>query len=330
MWDLAKSPAGLLWDLRKRAGGPRRNDGRMTAPTLTPIDLLAELEPIVAAQLERHLGVAQEWMPHDYVPWDRGRDFVADPWTPGDSSLSRTAQLALEVNLLTEDNLPSYHFEIATAFGRDSAWGTWVHRWTAEESRHSIAIRDYLMVTRGVEPVELERARIRQLERGFDSGGRSTLRVLAYVAFQELATRISHRNTANVLDDDAGQKLLARVAADENLHMVFYRDLVNAALELAPSATVRAIADEVIGFQMPGAGIDDFGRKAVIIARAGIYDLRVHHDQVLLPQLRAWRFFEREGLDADAEQARVAVRDFLRALDATARMHEERRLVATG
>ena len=33
------------------------------------------------------------------------------------------ARTALIVNLLTEDNLPSYHHEIATLFGRDGAWG---------------------------------------------------------------------------------------------------------------------------------------------------------------------------------------------------------------
>ena len=51
-----------------------------------------------------------------------------------------------------EDNLPSYHREIAEMFGRDGAWGTWVHRWTAEEGRHAYVMRDYLLVTRGVDP----------------------------------------------------------------------------------------------------------------------------------------------------------------------------------
>ena len=67
--------------------------------------------------------------------------------------MSDVARTALIVNLLTEDNLPSYHHEIATLFGRDGAWGTWVHRWTAEEGRHGIAIRDYLLTTRAVDPV---------------------------------------------------------------------------------------------------------------------------------------------------------------------------------
>ena len=71
------------------------------------------------------------------------------------------------LNLLTEDNLPSYHREIATTFGIDGAWGQWVNRWTAEENRHGIALRDYLVVTRAIDPVELEQLRVEQMTRGF-------------------------------------------------------------------------------------------------------------------------------------------------------------------
>ncbi len=72
--------------------------------------------------------------------------------SPEQSQLSETAKAAMFTNLLTEDNLPSYHREIATRFGREGAWGTWVGRWTAEENRHGIALRDYLVVTRGRRP----------------------------------------------------------------------------------------------------------------------------------------------------------------------------------
>jgi acyl-[acyl-carrier-protein] desaturase len=130
--------------------------------------------------------------------------------------------------------------------------------------------------------------------------------VLVYVALQELATRISHRNTGNLLDDEAGYKVMARVAADENLHYLFYRDLVSAALEVDPSSTVCAIERQVRTFEMPGAGIVDFSAHASAIAAAGIYDLLLHHDQVLVPVvLRHWGLESIEGLDAEAEQARV-------------------------
>ena len=57
---------------------------------------------------------------------------------------------------------------------------------------------------------------------------------LVYLTLQELATRISHRNTGVLLDDPAGcDGDDARVAADENLHHLFYRDLASAAIERA-------------------------------------------------------------------------------------------------
>jgi acyl-[acyl-carrier-protein] desaturase len=176
--------------------------------------------------------------------------------------------------------------------------------------------------------VELERGRMHQMEHGYDSGNKTPMQAVAYVAFQELATRISHRNTGRYTQDPIAEKLLARVAADENLHMIFYRNLVGAALEIDPSRTVQAIRDEVIGFQMPGTGIRGFDYKAKQIAKAGIYDLRIHHDDVLSPLLRHWKFFELTGLDADGEKARDEVKEFLVVLDGMARGYEDRRAAA--
>src|SRR5699024_8599295 len=132
----------------------------------------------------------------------------------------------------------------ATLFGRDAAWGSWVHRWTAEEGRHGYAIRDYLLVKRAVDPVALEQARMAHVSNGYVNSQQDDLiGSLAYVSFQELATRVSHRNTGRVTGDPVCDKLLARIATDENLHMVFYRNLLKAALELAPDQAMRAICD---------------------------------------------------------------------------------------
>jgi len=291
--------------------------------------LLTQLEPVVAGELDRHLAAAKEWFPHEYIPWSMGRTYdgilEGEAWQPGDSSLSETAQTAMVVNLLTEDNLPSYHFEIAKSFGRDGAWGTWVHRWTAEEDRHGIAIRDYLSVTRAVEPVALERARMEHMSVGFANAHDTMLHSLAYVSFQELATRISHRNTGVASGDPICEQLLARIAADENLHMIFYRNMLSAAFDCEPSLTMRAVSDVVRDFQMPGHTIEGFTRKSVQIANAGIYDLRQHRDQVLIPVLRQWKVWDIEGLDGEAEKARQELDEFLGQLETAAARFEERR-----
>jgi len=58
---------------------------------------------------------------------------------------------------------------------------------------------------------------------------------VAYVTFQELATRVSHRSTGKVCDDPIADRMAgARIAADENLHMVFYRNITGAAFGIAP------------------------------------------------------------------------------------------------
>ncbi|HEV7453443.1 MAG TPA: acyl-ACP desaturase [Pseudonocardiaceae bacterium] len=299
--------------------------------TSDSVRLLHDLEPVVTENLNRHLTAAKEWMPHEYVPWSLGRDYAdlgGQPWDPEQSRLSPIARTALEVNLLTEDNLPSYHREIERTFGRDGAWGTWVHRWTAEEGRHAYCIRDYLLVTRGVDPEELERARMQVVQTGYNTQDAPLLHILAYVSFQELATRISHRNTGRYAEDPIAERLLTRVSTDENLHMVFYRNLVKAALDVSPDSTLRAIADEVTDFQMPGNVIPGFARKAAQIARAGIYDLRIHHDEVIWPLLRQWGVFDLGGLDEEGEKARAELADFLTRLDGQASRFEERRAQA--
>ncbi len=297
---------------------------------LSQTDLLRELEPVVEENLERHIKVAKEWFPHEYVPWSEGRDFDGvldgEAWEVEQSQMSDVARTAMIVNLLTEDNLPSYHHEIATVFGRDGAWGTWVHRWTAEEGRHGIAIRDYLLATRAVDPIELERARMTHMGTGFESANHDDLvRSLAYVSFQELATRISHRNTGKITADPRCDQLLSRIALDENLHMVFYRNLLAGSLKLAPSQTMRSIAEVVKTFEMPGNTIENFTRKSVQIALAGVYDLRIHRDEVLAPVLRYWGVWDIEGLDDDGEKARQELADMLDGLDTAASRFEEKR-----
>ena len=113
--------------------------------------------------------------------------------------------------------------------------------------------------------------------------------MLVYVTLQELATRIAHRNTGRLLGDSAGYDVMMRVAADENLHHLFYRDLTSAALEVDPSTAVQAIERQVVGFEMPGTGIPGFAAHAAAIAKAGIYDLAIHYEQILAPVvLRQW------------------------------------------
>ena len=182
------------------------------------------------------------------------------------------------VNLLTEDNLPYYYASLSVdQRSRDSAWAQWTRQWTAEEGRHAIVIRDYLTVTRSVDPVALERGRMQQVKTGETPVFDTATAGLVYTTLQELATRIAHRNTGELLEDPAGRAVMRRVAADENLHHLFYRDLASEMIARDPSAMVVAMEYVVRTFAMPGTGITDFARHARTIAALGVYDFSIHY-----------------------------------------------------
>jgi acyl-[acyl-carrier-protein] desaturase len=304
------------------------------AKTLTDLELIHALEPIAEAGLNQHLAAAKNWHPHDYVPWSDGSDYSqlgGRGWAEEQSRLGEVARIAMITNLLTEDNLPSYHRAIAEHFSIDDAWGAWVNRWTVEENRHGIALRDYLVVTRAVDPIALEQARIAQVTAGFTPGQQgqrairpeSMLDALSYVTFQELATRVSHRNTGRACAEPVADELLKRIAADENLHMIFYRGVGAAALDVSPDQAMVSIWRILVNFQMPGFAIPNFRRNAVKIAVGGIYDLRQHLDDVVMPVLRKWRIFERGDFRGEGARRRDELAVFIKRMDAEAAKFEE-------
>ena len=278
--------------------------------------LIEELEPVAAKLLERHMGVAKEWFPHELVPYSRGKDFEPGrQWVPEDADfgsagteIDEAVRSALYLNLLTGDNLPYYFRDIDRLFGSDTAFGEWARNWTAEEGRHSIVMRDYFTVTRALDPIALERGRMMQVRGGQVPTPNDAFEALAYVSMQELATRISHRNTGKLMKDEMGTAIMSRVGNDENLHYLFYRDLTSAALELDPSSTVLGIERAVRTFAMPGLGIPNFEALSREVAKAGIYDLLIHHDQILEPVImRHWKLMELTGLSDEAEAARESI-----------------------
>ena len=59
--------------------------------SLSDSELLEELESVAEENVNRHFAVSAEWHPHDYVPWDLGRNFAAmggSDWSEEQSQLS--------------------------------------------------------------------------------------------------------------------------------------------------------------------------------------------------------------------------------------------------
>jgi acyl-[acyl-carrier-protein] desaturase len=289
-------------------------------------------------------------------------DWAADE---GKVALPQAARSALLIGLLTEDNLPWYAETIDRKFGENDALNFWNRVWTAEEDRHADVMRTYMSVAHLVDPAQLDEDRMAQIISAEVPNPPSVAESMVYVAIQELATRISHQNTGKLIADTAeadqtvvalsedrttlanvdpvaiealdpdqrdayvrqvGRAIMTRVAGDENKHFAFYADMVgNGAIPIDPSTVVKAIELQIRGFQMPGTGIREFMKHAIILSEAGMYDARIHHSKILAPILKRWKFEEITGLDDDAERSRERTLVFMDQLDTAASEFEEKR-----
>ena len=265
-------------------------------------ELLETIDDDLRGFMEAHQARRADWYFHDLIPWELGENFREKPWEPSQATLSEVARTSLILNLLTEDNLPYYHNALERFAKPDTAFAEWTRRWTAEEDQHAIAIRSYLLTSRNCDPNALEDDRMATMSTGYYPDFRDPAEVFAYTSAQELATRISHRNTGRLTDDPTAFELMRMIASDENHHFIFYRDAMTAMLRNAPSVALPAILRVFDNFQMPGVGMPNFLRRSVDVARAGVYNLRIHHDGVIVPLLRHWGISDLKDLTPAAAE----------------------------
>ena len=271
-------------------------------PQSEQYELVETIEPVVARLTEEHLERRTHWYFHDIVPWERGESFRDKPWDVSQSTISENARTSLVLNLLTEDNLPYYHVLIEKYMPKTSAFTAWNHLWTAEEGQHAIAIRSYLLTSRNCDPDELEDDRMATVIRGYEPTYDDPTEIFAYTSLQELATRVSHRNAGKITDDPAAFELMRNIAADENHHYIFYKGVMAAMLAENPSAVLSGIYRMLTKFEMPGVAIPGFMRRSIDVAKAGVYNLRIHHDRVVTPLLRDWQIGDLTGLTNKAAE----------------------------
>lgn len=278
-------------------------------------EVLTSIEPQVKELLANHRRLSKRWYPHEVVPWGAGRDFNEEPWTEEQCPLRPEVVMALETNLLTEDNLPYYHAQIQEMVDPGGVWQEWNRLWTAEEGGHAAALRDYLYLKRVMDPEIIEKNRLMIMEAGFDREFADPLEVFAYTSAQELATRISHLRAGQRADEPIVLEILKRISTDENHHFVFYRSVCAEVLARRPDLMLPAINAQMYSFSMPGNGMSNFEIRQAVIANAGIYGAREHRDLVVMPLLRYWKLDQLTGLSPESEKIRDRILRLEKVLD---------------
>jgi acyl-[acyl-carrier-protein] desaturase len=246
---------------------------------------------VVGDELDRHLDTEKLWFAHEFVPFGQGENFAflgGRDWSPSQVTLPAVITDACEILLVTKDNLAGYHRELVEHFILEENWGQWIGRWTAEEHSHAIALREYLIVTREIDPNANERVRFEHVaKKGYRADHFSQIETLVFMAFFERAHAVYCNNLAAQIEEPMLAGLIAHIARDEERHEKFFANLVGHCLRYSPDETVAAIAARVGALGVVGGDIDAYQDKLQNVAEAEIFgapQLR----QVISDRISAW------------------------------------------
>ncbi len=253
-------------------------------------ELILELEPVVGENMARHLETEDIWFAHDYVPFDRGENFAflgGRDWDPSQVTLPKVITDACEILLILKDNLAGHHRELVDHFILEEKWGRWLGRWTAEEHLHAITLREYLVVTREIDPAANEDVRVQHVMKGYRGDTYTQVETLVYMAFSERSSAVFCRNLAAQIEEPVLAGLIDRIAKDEARHEEFFANLVTHCLGYTRDETIAAIAARAADLKVVGADIDAYQDKLQNVADAGIFGAP-QLQQVLSDRITAW------------------------------------------
>lgn len=266
--------------------------------------LEAKLKELYHAHLERSNKV--DWSYHSLIPWERGRNYDTDPWSPEQVTISPGLYVAVETALLTEVNLPWFTTGLTDLFrGELEVLQDFIRTWTSEEDQHGNVLNTYLLLTRNSDPDRMHHLRKTVIRNAWEPPTASPFQAMVYTAIQELATKVYYLNLAKIADveDPALANILRSITKDETLHYAFYRDAVKAHLEVNPNY-VEPLVEVLLGFVMPGHGMPDIVERVRLTELNGIYTLHHYYSEVLETVMKVWDI---RSLKPDAVAAKEAL-----------------------
>lgn len=262
----------------------------MSDVALDPLPSLADVAAPVGADRSGFRGLYRDFFDHaelkrrwsvvDGIPWDQVKTRAVD----------EDLVEILEAFYSVEMYLPDYSSKLIALNRQNHGMAWFLTNWCYEESKHSMAIEEWLIRSGRRTPPQMEllNARLLSVEwtLPFDTGRR----MLIYSMLQELATQLNYINLSKLTapaGDQALQRLLLLIASDEGSHHRMFVDCVREYLALDREGTLEDLAFVLQHFEMPAHElIPDWKRKGALIEQHRIYGGRQFVTRVLLPALK--------------------------------------------
>ena len=269
--------------------------------TLSKVEVIADLEPVVHDLMIVHEAKRPLWFPSEILGPPPGEDIdkhLADLRERA-RGISEPARVALALNMLTEEGLPHFHRLLAVHLDENAYWAKWTNLWTAEEDRHGAILHDYTHDARVLDPLVIERMQFDYLRAGFEpEWDRDPYRVFVYTSLQERATQVSHANTGKLASETEPTigLVLEKVAQEEARHYTFYRTIFKEVLKRDPNRALYSASLVMPAIDMPGVRMPNFREFADVVRRAGIYGPR-DYLKIVEEQIRFWGIATLDGLN---------------------------------
>jgi len=234
--------------------------------------LLPVLSASIDEIMEQHNAAAEVWNPHDWIAWADGKNFAflgGEDWDASQEKGSATIHAAVLALLLTKDNLPSYHRLLAMHCPPASEWRPVVGGWTAEDNRHAIALRDYVVVSRTQDPEDLELRRLHHVMQGYKQNPTAlecgVLDVFALLALHELALVTFIDQFLADADDDVLKGILKKIRHDDDVSSQTFAKFLAKAAATDRDAVAAAVDKAVAERQPIGGDVQDFDSQLALL-----------------------------------------------------------------
>ena len=176
--------------------------------------------------------------------------------------------------------------------------------WAYEESKHSLALMEYLMRSGRRTPEQMFTLQSKLMELDWELPFKTARQMTIYGCFQEQATFVIYlkqEQYAKEVGDECLSTIFRLNARDEIAHCRFYEDVVKVLLEEDREGTLKDIAHVAKNFQMPGVGIvPDYEARIAVMREEGKVDRGVFLQKVFFPVLKYLEITRHDLLAASA------------------------------
>ena len=218
----------------------------------------------------------RRWSVRDDIPWDRCN-----------TNLAPEIADVVESFCAVELYLPDYTAKILPVVRNSRGRALFYANWGYEESKHSLALMDWLQRSRSRADEQLADLEKAVFARQWELPSDSRLGMQVYAMTQELATWLSYRNLRLRVEEKGGcpalEKLLTLLAVDERAHFDFFQQCVALHLKHDRDGTLEQMRRVMNDFAMPALGLLADGRaRENRIKALNIIDEDVYYREIYL------------------------------------------------